>query len=198
MVCPLGDADKLGPYEKEFLRAVSNNEEVVVITEATLSPLVDRNLQLMKQDGEKHGFRLTNVAMNPHFAGFDIGTQIIVTFQRDRTAIAQSKQTSENEKTSTDGLDWRLEISEHASRYEEQGAKGMALAMYQQAMIEDLVGLVELYFKTTKLKGVMARLTPNAFERIRFESKQIKALVEGKEESFEERMKRLRQQGLIP
>ena len=93
-----GDADKMGPYEKEFLRAVSNNEEVVVLTEATLSPLVGRNLQIMKQAGEKHGFRLTNVATNPHFAGFDIGTQIIVTFQRDRTAIAQPKQTSENEE----------------------------------------------------------------------------------------------------
>jgi ribosomal protein L37AE/L43A len=82
----------MGGYEKEFRKAAANNESVVVITEATLSPLVNSNLQLMKEGGEKYGYKLANVALNPHYCGFDIGTQIVATFQREQ--IAQQPQQS--------------------------------------------------------------------------------------------------------
>jgi hypothetical protein len=54
-------------YEKEFQEAMANNRNIIVITEATLSPLVNANLQLMVRDGEKYGFKLAKVAINPHF-----------------------------------------------------------------------------------------------------------------------------------
>jgi len=79
-------------YDKEFQRAIALNRNTVVITEATLSLVVDGNLKAMTQDGEKYGFVLQNVALNPHYAGFDFGTQIVATFRREQATIPQKEE----------------------------------------------------------------------------------------------------------
>jgi hypothetical protein len=72
---------------------------------------VDSNLQLMKEGGEKYGYKLTNVALNPHFCGFDTGTQIVATFQCEQTAQQLQQPTHRPQQSTADEMTFQREIN---------------------------------------------------------------------------------------